>query len=65
MDVDRLRDLMVLHMRPVWEEKHWRELDANVRVLEVKGTKHSPRLCLFSMVASLFIHWSSHTLFHV
>ena len=38
MDVDRLRDLMMLHMRPVWEEKNWRELDMDVRILEVKGT---------------------------
>ena len=36
MDVDRLQDLMSKQLPPVWNTKHWKEIDTDVNILERK-----------------------------
>ena len=39
VDVDRLRDMMMQEMEPVWNQKHWMDIDTDIMILE-KGKKN-------------------------
>ena len=34
VDVDRLRDMMTQEMEPVWNQKHWMDIDTDIMILE-------------------------------
>ena len=34
VDVDRLRDMMMQEMEPVWNQKHWMDIDTDIMILE-------------------------------